>query len=183
MTAAEKTKHQFAHALRKLLKKKNFNEIRVTDLCRELDCQRATFYYHFEDKYDLAAWIYMDSQEKIFGDRHAEFNMENCIEAAKALKADAAFYKKTLSDDALTGLYKYIIAYYSKLFSRVVMKRCNKTELEEDMMLSIHYAACAGMFMTREWLFDEISMSAEQMVRCTIENMPERLKHVLFPGQ
>lgn len=177
MTAAERTKARFAQALRDLLRRKDFIAIRVSDLCREADCRRATFYYHFEDKYALVAWIYVDSQEKIFGTQ--EYTPERFILAAQSLWQDAPFYRKALADEAMTGLYRHVIRYYSQLFEQIVERRRGPQALDEAMHYAIRYAACAGFMMTREWLFNG-GMDAREAVTRMIDNMPARLRKAIF---
>ena len=43
-----------------MLKRKNFNHITVNDLCEEALISRATFYVHFNDKYDLLKYCLSD---------------------------------------------------------------------------------------------------------------------------
>ena len=56
-TASLNTKNLLAKALKKLIKEKEFTKISVSDIIRECDLNRKTFYYHFEDKYELLKWI------------------------------------------------------------------------------------------------------------------------------
>ena len=55
---AERTKIWIADAMKRLLVKKPLEKIFVTDICKEAEIERPTFYYHFNDKYDLMAWIF-----------------------------------------------------------------------------------------------------------------------------
>ena len=48
-----KTKNAIYNALVVLLKDSLFEEIKVSDICKEALINRSTFYAHFEDKYDL----------------------------------------------------------------------------------------------------------------------------------
>lgn len=40
------------------MKHKSIDKIRVTEICKAVDIERPTFYYHFKDKYDLMAWMF-----------------------------------------------------------------------------------------------------------------------------
>lgn len=50
---AERTKIWIADTMKKLLSSKSLDKIRVTEICRAAEIERPTFYYHFQDKYDL----------------------------------------------------------------------------------------------------------------------------------
>ncbi len=52
-----KTKKALMQSMMKLLNKKDFKHITVKELCDEALIRRATFYLHFEDKYDLLKYV------------------------------------------------------------------------------------------------------------------------------
>lgn len=52
------TKTALAEALKELLSTKPLDKITVKDLVEKCQVNRQTFYYHFQDIYDLLGWIY-----------------------------------------------------------------------------------------------------------------------------
>ncbi len=50
------TKKLFAEALKKIVIKKSFSKVTVSELISECKVNRKTFYYHFADIYDLLKW-------------------------------------------------------------------------------------------------------------------------------
>ena len=54
---ADRTKIWIAEALKRLLVQKSIGQVRVMEICQEAEVARATFYYHFEDKYDLMFYV------------------------------------------------------------------------------------------------------------------------------
>ena len=59
------TEAKFKYALKEMMLNQPLNEINVTALCEKCKCHRQTFYYHYQDIYDLLAAIYLN--EKIPG--------------------------------------------------------------------------------------------------------------------
>ena len=55
--ASLKTKKSLCNALKKVMKHKPFSKITISELIRECEINRKTFYYHFEDIYDLLKWM------------------------------------------------------------------------------------------------------------------------------
>lgn len=53
-----RTKRKLADRLKELMKKKPFEKITVSELIRDCEINRKTFYYHFEDIYDLLKWTF-----------------------------------------------------------------------------------------------------------------------------
>lgn len=55
---ADLTKKAIAEGLKELCHHKDFNKISVRDITEQCGLNRQTFYYHFQDKYELLDWIY-----------------------------------------------------------------------------------------------------------------------------
>lgn len=53
-----RTKRKLADKLKELMKKKPFEKITVSELIRDCEINRKTFYYHFDDIYDLLKWTF-----------------------------------------------------------------------------------------------------------------------------
>lgn len=54
------TKKAPAASLKKALQKKPFSKITVSELTRDCNLNRNTFYYHFEDIYALLHWMFAE---------------------------------------------------------------------------------------------------------------------------
>lgn len=51
------TQVNIANALKELMQSKSFEKISISDITNACSIHRQTFYYHFDDKYDLLNWI------------------------------------------------------------------------------------------------------------------------------
>ena len=51
------TKKRLAASLKKFMLLKRLNKISVTEIVKDCNLNRKTFYYHFDDIYDLLKWI------------------------------------------------------------------------------------------------------------------------------
>ncbi len=54
------TKKMLAESLKKIMRKKVFSKITVSEIIQDCGVNRKTFYYHFEDIYALLKWIFED---------------------------------------------------------------------------------------------------------------------------
>lgn len=52
------TKRALASALKELMQEIPFQKISVADICEKCGMNRKSFYYHFQDKYELMNWIF-----------------------------------------------------------------------------------------------------------------------------
>jgi len=53
---------KFKYALKDMMQEMALEDINVTSLCKKCNCHRQTFYYHYQDIYDLVAAIFLNEQ-------------------------------------------------------------------------------------------------------------------------
>lgn len=69
-----RTKKALCQSLKNLMKHKAFSKITVSELIRDCNVNRKTFYYHFQDIYDLLKW--MLEQEAFEVVKHFDLNTD-----------------------------------------------------------------------------------------------------------
>lgn len=57
---SQTTKKALAASLKKLLTKNTLDKITVIDIVEDCEVNRQTFYYHFQDIYDLVDWLFLN---------------------------------------------------------------------------------------------------------------------------
>ena len=63
-----KTKKILFETLLKLMKHKNFDKIKISDICEEALINRSTFYAHYQDKYELLDDLVEDLKVSLLND-------------------------------------------------------------------------------------------------------------------
>lgn len=80
-----------------LIQTREINEITVTDICKECNLNRTTFYSNYLDVYDLADKIRekleYDVQELFKEEREHNYNTNNFLKIFKHIKENQIFYK------------------------------------------------------------------------------------------
>ena len=66
---AEQNRKNIEKALLTLMKKQDFEHITISDICREADVSRTTFYHHYSKADDVLLSAYETAHEKAFGNR------------------------------------------------------------------------------------------------------------------
>ena len=61
----KQTKNLMASSLKKLMRKKPLSKITINDIVNDCNLNRKTFYYHFDDIYDLLKWMLNEEAVKI----------------------------------------------------------------------------------------------------------------------
>lgn len=64
-SVSEQTKHQLADALKTLMAQKPMDKITISELTTLCQIRRQSFYYHFEDIYDLLRWMIQNEAIKL----------------------------------------------------------------------------------------------------------------------
>ncbi|MDN6147046.1 MAG: TetR/AcrR family transcriptional regulator [Tetragenococcus koreensis] len=121
------TKNKIKQALVQLLNKKNLEEITVSDITRNSQINRGTFYLHYLDKYDLIEKLEEDiltNIQQIF-DQPVEKGEENplipdrlILNALYYVKDDLAFIKALVEEN---GDPKFVST-FKKLLTNTVKK-------------------------------------------------------------
>ena len=111
---AERTKLWIAEKMKNLMKKKSLDKIRITEICKEAEIERSTFYYHFRDKYDLVAWIFFQA-----ADRTNVIDLMDAAASMKQMKNDMLFYKRAYEDTSQNALWQYMLEYFADGYTQI----------------------------------------------------------------
>jgi len=65
---ASSTKEALGNSLKKMLNVKPIDKITVKDLVEDCGVNRQTFYYHFDDVYDLLEWVFEEDANRVLPD-------------------------------------------------------------------------------------------------------------------
>ena len=79
-----RTKKALCDSLKNLMKHKPFSKITISELIRDCNINRKTFYYHFEDIYALLQWILEQEAVEVV----KQFDLFTDLEAAFAFIVD-----------------------------------------------------------------------------------------------
>ncbi len=81
----------------KLLQYKEFNEIRVTELCRKAGVNRTTFYANYDDLFALADAVQKNLEAEVFDlyreERERKYNSNDFLKLFRHIRENQLFYK------------------------------------------------------------------------------------------
>lgn len=175
ITMAERTKIWIADKMKELMKTKPLDKIRVTEICRIAEIERPTFYYHFKDKYDLVAWIFLsDAYETDV------ISAESAAQGMAKMRQDFIFYKRAYDDVSQNALWQYMLEYFVKRYEVVAKEKLHTDVLDTQLKFSIRLYCYGCVGMMKEWLLNDNTTSAETVVQMMFESMPENMKEIYF---
>lgn len=121
MSDALITKKAIANGFKQILQNKAFDKITIGEITAQCGLNRQTFYYHFQDKFDLINWIVY--QEAILVIRE-QLSIENwdqkVLELLAIMKSDAHFYQTTLKDIDGTEFQNYLFTVTKEIFMEMI---------------------------------------------------------------
>lgn len=176
MSIRESTKYAFANALKNLLAKKPLSQIRVTERCAVCGAERPTFYYHFRDKYDLIAWIYLKDLQQSVKDNNGVHNQQQQNRLMQLLREKEAFYKKVFTEQTQNALYNYIIRYNLKNTEYLVKSSLGQENLSRELQFSIQFFVYAWVSSMIQWVMNPGDLSAEEFVELVNQNLPAPMR-------
>lgn len=164
--ASIKTKNYISDRLVKLSEKKRLSKISVTDLCKECDINRSTFYYHFKDIQDVIHWIYhteasVPVREKILSSGNPKDTSFVTRDILRNLYSRHSFYTQAIRIEGQNSLEEYILAEAKENWALIFDKRLEesniqKSDLHRDTLTLIEAALeyyCYGHYiLTVNWL-------------------------------
>lgn len=171
MTQADislRTKQAMVASLKKFMESKPLSRITVSEICKDCGLNRKTFYYHFEDIYDLLRW--MLEQEAIIAVR--KFNLLKDSEKVVRFLLDYVDNNKHILNcvyDAMgrEGIKRFFLADFNGSIDLII------DGLEKEMgvtlspgyrqfLCSFHSNALSGILI--DWFHDRTIRTREEMI-------------------
>lgn len=163
MAIRDATKSMFAQALDELLKTTPLQKVSVKALCLQCGAERQTFYYHFKDKYDLAAWMLSREWEGILERFGGKFCPEQLAAYLACVREHQIFYKRLYADETSNLLPKFLYQQETERVRLLLMSRLGLNKLSEAQEFAViyHVNGCIGSAIA--WARNGFRMPPEQV--------------------
>ena len=160
------TKRAMSAALKNLLKEKKLNKITVQDIADECGINRQTFYYHFQDIYDLVEWTCIEDTEKVLKEnRTYDTWQEGFLSVFALAKKDKTFIDNIYRSVSLEMLEQYLYRLVYPLLKNVVDEKANgQTVREENKKYIADFYKYAFVGVLLEWIRNDMAESPGQIV-------------------
>ena len=159
--------------MKRLMAKKPLGKIRVTEICREAEIERPTFYYHFQDKYDLVAWIFFQD-----ADSTDILSVASAAAGMNKMRQEMLFYRRAYEDSSQNALWQYMLEYFVDQYIRLAKEKLGVDQLDTQLRYSIRLYCYGTVGMTREWILQDNITPSDVIVRMMFASMPERLRQI-----
>lgn len=178
---SQKRKEQMAASLKRIMARKSIQKITIQEIADDCGMNRYTFYYHFQDIYDLLSWTFRQDFETLFRNRHQYSTWEEWIQIILAyLKENAQFCKcavNSIGRDTLKELCRKDLV---RLVEDLLAEIQGEQELSRDFMdflSSFYLEAFCGILI--QWIMSDMSIPEETLIRYLHLTLNESIKHIL----
>lgn len=155
------TKRALANALKKLMQDVPFAKISVADICEKCDMNRKSFYYHFQDKYELMNWIFDIEFIEFIERGSAGQSIEEMTALFRILYDNRAFYCNALSVQGQNSLSEHI----REIALPVLQTRLQEALAgEEDSEFYIEFFLDALLSAVFRWIRNENCEPPEKFI-------------------
>lgn len=148
------TKRALATSLKHRIKEKPLDKITIADICEECEVNRQTFYYHFQDIYDLIEWIYTNDAIKAMNGKKNRKDWEEgflCIFEYALKEKDFAIstYHSISREHLEQFLYREV---YQLLYAVILDMSKGMSIHEEDKAFIANFYKYAFVGLVLDWV-------------------------------
>lgn len=151
---SQTTKRALATSFKKLLAEKPLDKITVTDIAEDCEVNRQTFYYHFQDIYDLVEWIYSsEATQALNGKKTYDTWQQGFLHIFEYVQQNKYFVKNTYHSVSREHLERYLYnETYNLLIGVIEEKAGGMTVRSEDKAFIANFYKYAFVGLMLEWI-------------------------------
>ena len=161
-----RTRRALDDALRTLLERKPLAQIRVRELTELCGLRRQSFYYHFQDVYELFDWSLQRERELVLRRR------EDCLTWEQALRdllgrvaENRAYYHAILDNRGRTGLRAvFALSEMLRCALSYYRNRCGVTPDPAVELVQLQCGETVLLSLLENWLLGEVEPEPEAML-------------------
>lgn len=182
-----KTKQSLAQALKQEMKHKQLSKITITELCDVCQINRKTFYYHFEDIYDLLKWTLEQEAVEVVKNFDLVVNTEEALRFVMAYADE----NKDIINSALDSMGHEEIQrfFYNDLFN-VIYGAIEEGEYDlkivvdpqfKNFLAAFYTEASAGILI--EWVKNRMKQDKETVIKSLLSIYTVSIPAVLLENK
>lgn len=160
------TKESLATSLKKIMEKKSLKKITINDLVVHCGVNRQTFYYYFQDIYDLLEWIYKtEAVGSISNCKTYETWQQGFLKIFKYVNNNKAFCMNTLNSIGREHLEDFLHHEIFNLLINVVEEVSKDSSLcskEKEFISNFYTFAFIGILTS--WMKGGMNDSPESII-------------------
>ena len=164
---SDATKVAMSNALKEQLKKKKLSKITINDIASACNISRMTFYYHFQDIYDLTEWTLEEAAGRAIGENRTYESWQQGFEGLlRELQANQTLILNIYCSMDREMIERYLLKKAESLLMPVVEQESHGLPVNEEnkRRVAIFYSyAFLGVLM--EWIGKGMAAPPREVVK------------------
>lgn len=164
---SDATKVAMSNALKEQLKKKKLSKITINDIASACNISRMTFYYHFQDIYDLTEWTLEEAAGRTIGENRTYESLQQGFEGLlRELQANQTLILNIYRSMDREMIERYLLKKAESLLMPVVEHESHGLPVNEEnkRRVAIFYSyAFLGVLM--EWIGKGMAAPPREVVK------------------
>jgi probable dihydroxyacetone kinase regulator len=148
------TKRALAASLKKLLSKTTLDKITVIDIVEDCGVNRQTFYYHFQNIYDLMEWIFTDEVERVLAHKKTYDTLqESFLQVFNDLRENKDLVLNTYHSVNREHLEKYLTSWLQSILYDIASQQAEELTISEEdknFIIDIYVLGFVGLAL--DWV-------------------------------
>lgn len=174
------TKHILANSFEDLLNTRSFESITVKEIVENCNASRTAFYNHFEDKYDLMAWIYKSNVDELLKGRMETTEFRDiAFDICKFVYEKREYFNKIIEYKGQNSITDFLCNYGNTNMSLLLKKELGLENLPKELLYSIKIWSTGASALMLEWIKFGTNESPEELSSILCDNIPMPLTKYL----
>lgn len=167
MKNSKETKRLLSNTLKELMKKKPIEQITVRELTKLAGLNRQTFYYHFENIYDLLKWTFQqDALALIEAYESAKVWQEGLLQLFRYLDENRDICLCALKSLGREHIKQFFYSDIHNIIHQVIDELGQQFQAEKEYVSFLsHFFTLAIEAVVESWLNGEIKQSPEELIK------------------
>lgn len=167
--ASDRTKYALADALKEIMTQKPIDRISIRDLTERCGIRRQSFYYHFENVYDLLQWMFQQEAVSLLQHQGTLLWQEDLLQLFRYIEENRAVCLNSLKSIGREHLKRFFEADIHLIVQGAVEEIGREIGAvpgvsTEDVALMTHLYVITIAGLLEGWLLGEIRRTPEQLV-------------------
>ena len=172
-------KDVFYRAMEALLEKQDFDDITTTEIIERSGLSRGTFYNHFHDKYELAAWkfsvLFVQSMTP-HQFTSPEIGLEGYSKHIAYIYEKRKYFKSLFAYTGQNSFQNYYTQFAVEMAESIAEQSGRKLSSADYYTLSYH--SDGAVQVMRKWLQADCPITVEELCGILIENLCPRVNRL-----
>lgn len=163
---SQTTKRALSASLKALLSQRCLDNITVKDIVEDCEVNRQTFYYHFQDIYDLLRWTFEQEAERLLaGKKDTDTWQEGFLSTFRYVLANRAMVLHVFRSAGRDHLDRCLYAMVHQLMYHVMDESCGDLDIDEaDKSFIADFYKYAFVGIMLDWIRDDMKADPEVIV-------------------